>query len=188
MSTDALKRLQEQLENRHHYPVDKWDPPFCGEIPIRIDSDGRWWYRGNAIDRPEMVRLFSAILKKEGEDYMLVTPVEKVRIQVEDVPFVFTRHRLVEESGKPWLALETEVGEAVIVSEDHPPELRKRKQDGVLLPYFHVRNGLYGVPGRALYYRLIEEMATCREEADGRQVWGLTSGGVFYPLEQTPGA
>ena len=107
---------------------------------------------------------------------------------MEDVPFVFTRHRLVEESGKPWLALETEVGEAVIVSEDHPPELRKRKQDGVLLPYFHVRNGLYGVPGRALYYRLIEEMATCREEADGRQVWGLTSGGVFYPLEQTPGA
>ncbi|RMF19145.1 MAG: DUF1285 domain-containing protein [Gammaproteobacteria bacterium] len=181
---DALKRLYDQLEGRRAYPVEQWDPPFCGDMDIRIDGDGRWWYRENPIDRPELVRLFAAILKREGHDYMLVTPVEKVRIQVKDVPFVFTRYRILEDQGLTWLALETETGDNVVVSAEHPIELRQRAGESVELPYVEVRNNLWGVPGRALYYRLIEECLVERALPGQGLVWGVQSGGEFYPLSR----
>lgn len=182
--TDALKRLYDQLEGRQVFPVEQWDPPFCGDIEIRIDGEGRWWYKDNPIERPELVKLFAAILKREGDDYMLVTPVEKVRIQVKDVPFVFTRYRLLEDKGLKWLALEAETGDHVIVSPEHPLVLRQRPGEDVELPYVEVRSSLWGVPGRALYYRMVDKLVVEREVPGEGAIWGVESGGVFYPLSR----
>ncbi|HAD48948.1 MAG TPA: DUF1285 domain-containing protein, partial [Idiomarina sp.] len=86
----SLEKLFEQLESTQHAPTEKWDPPYCGEIPLRIKANGDWEYQGSKINRQRLVNLFASVLTRENEDYFLVTPVEKVKIQVDDAPFIVT--------------------------------------------------------------------------------------------------
>ncbi|CTQ31331.1 DUF1285 domain-containing protein [Jannaschia rubra] len=152
-------------------PVDKWDPPYCGEIDIVIRRDGTWIHEGTPIGRPGLVRLFSSILKKEGERHFLVTPVEKVGIKVEDAPFVAVDF----DAGDGVITFRTNVGDTVPAGPDHPIRV-ELAANGEPSPYVEVRRGLQALIDRKSFYRLVE----LGEERDG--VFGVASGGAFFPI------
>lgn len=156
-------------------PVHLWNPPFCGDLDIRIARDGTWFYLGTPIGRPEMVRMFSRILKLEDGRYFLVTPVEKVGIRVDDAPFVAVDFETEGEGPARSLTFTTQVGDAVTAGPDHPIRVT-RAADGEPSPYVMVRAGLEARIDRKSFYRLVEIGA----HHDG---WfGLWSGGQFFPL------
>ncbi|MDO5647398.1 DUF1285 domain-containing protein [Paracoccus sp. (in: a-proteobacteria)] len=152
-------------------PVHLWNPPFCGDLDMEIRADGTWFYNGTPIGRPAMVRLFSNILKREGDAYFLVTPVEKVGIRVVDAPFVAVDADLGAD-----ITLTTHVGDRVVVGPDHPITMRGTADEP--RPYVHVRGGLDALIDRKTFYRLAD---AAQPGPDGRV--GVTSGGVFYSLE-----
>ena len=119
-------------------PVHLWNPPFCGDIDMRIATDGTWFYMGTPIGRPALVRLFASVLKREGEHYFLVTPVEKVGIKVDDAPFLAVELRA--EGGV--LNFRTNVDEWVTAGPDHTLHFETEKGTGGLKPYLHVRRDL----------------------------------------------
>lgn len=161
-------------------PVHLWNPPYCGDLDIRIRRDGSWWYLGTPIGRPELVRLFASILKLEDGRYYLVTPVEKVGITVEDAPFVAVDFR-VEGAGRDQvLVFETNVGDEAAAGPENPIRVVRDPGTGEPRPYVHVRRGLEALIDRKSFYRLVEigEHA----EIDGERWFGLRSGGVFFPI------
>lgn len=161
-------------------PVDQWNPEFCGDIDMRISRDGQWFYMGSPIGRAPLVRMFSTILKREGDKYFLVTPVEKVGIQVDDVPFIITQQL---ESEGDTLRFQTNVGDEVLLNEEHPLTV-SLSDAGEPEPYLMVRAGLAGRLHRNLFYQLIES-AEIKEEA-GRTLLGLHSAGRFWSLGELP--
>lgn len=130
-------------------PVHLWNPPFCGNLDMEIRADGSWFYNGTPIGRPEMVRLFASILKREGNDYFLVTPVEKVGIRVVDAPFV-----AVDADIGAGIDFTTNVGDRVTAGPDHPIELRGTAEEP--RPYVHIRRGLWALIDRKTFYRLAD--------------------------------
>jgi len=157
-------------------PVHLWNPPFCGDLDIRIARDGTWFYLGTPIGRPEMVRLFSTILRKDGEKYVLVTPVEKVGITVDDAPFVAVDFEAEGEGQARSLRFETNVGDHVTAGPAHPIRVERDPETGEPAPYVMVRAGLEALIDRKSFYRLVEIGA--RHEG-----WfGLWSGGEFFPI------
>lgn len=176
---DFLRGLAEaQAEAAHTRklpPVDKWNPPDCGDIDMRIAVDGTWFYLGTPIGRPALVRLFSTILKREPDGrYVLVTPVEKVGLKVEDAPFVAVRVDV--EGGR--LRFLTNVGDEIVAGADHPLRVEYRGQEP--RPYVHVRGGLEARVSRAVFYELVA-MAEERTSDTGREL-GLWSDGVWFSL------
>ncbi len=169
-------------------PVHLWNPPFCGDIDMRIASDGTWFYMGTPIGRPALVRLFSTILKREGGKYFLVTPVEKVGIRVDDAPFLAVEMQTETVAGRRQLRFRTNVDDWVNCDSAH--RLRfETSRDGGLTPYLHVRADLWAKVTRALYYDLVE----MGEERmiDGRPMFGVESAGEFFAMadaEQTRAA
>jgi uncharacterized protein len=160
-------------------PVHLWNPPFCGNLDIRIANDGSWYYMGTPIGRPALVRLFSTILKREGDDYFLVTPVEKVGIRVDDAPFMAVEMRKSGDTNGPLLEFRTNVDDWVNCDAAH--RLRfEAGAGGGLTPYLHVRAGLWAKVTRPLYYELVD----MGEERmiDGRAMFGVESGGAFFPM------
>lgn len=149
-----IEQLQTQLAAQQDKlpPVEKWDPPYCGEMDLTIKHDGSWHYMGSPIGRQPLVRLFAGVLKKEQDDYFLVTPIEKVAIRVEDAPFIITNWK--KHEGK--LVFTSNVGDSFIVSEQHPVILQQDKISGDLLPYALVRGNLYGRLHQNLFYQLVE--------------------------------
>lgn len=147
-------------------PVEKWNPPFCGDSGMRIARDGRWFHDGSPITRFELVKLFAGILRLDPEGYVLVTPVEKLSIAVEDAPFQAV---LVDRSGED-LIFTTNIGDTVTLDADHFLRIR----NGV--PYLHIRRQLEARVARSVYYQLVE-MAV---EEDGQL--GVRSAGRFFPL------
>jgi uncharacterized protein len=161
-------------------PVHLWNPPYCGELDIRIARDGTWFYLGTPIGRKPLVRLFSTILKLEEGKYFLVTPVEKVGIQVEDAPFVAVDF-VVEGSGHHQiLTFETNVGDRVAAGAEHPIRVVRDPESGEPAPYVMVRAGLEALIDRKSFYRLVEIGA--HEEREGESWFGVRSGGVFFPV------
>lgn len=156
-------------------PVEKWDPPLSGDIDIVINSRGEWWHEGDPIRRESLVKLFASILKKEGDDYFLVTPVEKWRIQVEDAPLLVTDMEVLREDGQQALLFKTHTGDAVLAGREHP--LRVVTEHGEPSPYLMVRGGMEGRLHRNVFYRLAE----IAEQHEGRH--GVYSLGEFFPLE-----
>ena len=164
-------------------PVHLWDPPFCGDLDMRIARDGTWFYQGTPIGRPALVRLFSTILRRDGEDYFLVTPVEKVGITVDDAPFVAVD---VEASGRgrdQALRFVTNVGDSVTAGPDHPIRVERDPETGEPAPYVLIRANLEALIDRKSFYRLVE-IGTHAEHA-GESWFGLWSGGVFFPVIPT---
>jgi hypothetical protein len=169
-------------------PVHLWNPPFCGDLDMRIASDGTWFYMGTPIGRPALVRLFSTILKREGDKHFLVTPVEKVGIRVDDAPFLAVEmDREAGERGR-LLRFRTNVDDWVACDSAH--RLRfEAAADGGLTPYLHVRADLWAKVTRALYYDLVD-MGEERV-VDGHPMFGVASGGEFFVMadaEQVRGA
>ena len=165
-------------------PVHLWNPPFCGDIDMRIARDGSWFYLGTPIGRPAMVRLFSTILRRDGDDYFLVTPVEKVGIRVDDAPFVAVEMDVEGEGEARQLRFRTSVGDEVLAGGEHPLRFELDPQTEEPSPYVHVRANLEALIHRNLFYRLVE-LAVPREIAG--QAWlGVWSGGEFFPIAPQP--
>jgi hypothetical protein len=160
-------------------PVHLWNPPFCGDLDMRIGSDGTWFYMGTPIGRPALVRLFSTILKREGGKHFLVTPVEKVGIRVDDAPFLAVEMQKENDGTSNLLRFRTNVDDWVRCDAEH--RLRfEVASDGGLMPYLHVRSDLWAKVTRALYYDLVD----IGEERmiDGREMFGVASAGEFFPM------
>ena len=160
-------------------PLEKWNPEFCGDIPMRISRDGRWFYQGGEIKRPAMVKMFSRILWKEGEQYFLKTPVEKVGIEVEDVPFqVISVQRL--EQNPPVLVFDTATGERVEASAEYPLRVETDPVTGEPSPYLMIRLGMEGRIQRNVYYQLAEWAE--QDSALGTERWVIESHGERFVL------
>jgi uncharacterized protein len=161
-------------------PVHLWNPPFCGDIDMRIAVDGTWFYLGTPIGRPALVQLFASVLKREDDHYFLVTPVEKVGIRVDDVPFLAVEmHVETGESGQE-LSFRTNVDDWVTCSPEHGLRFAPEPATGGLKPYLHVRRELWARLTRPLFYDLValgEE-----REIDGRRMFGVSSGGEFFAM------
>ncbi len=157
-------------------PVHLWNPPFCGDLDMRIARDGTWFYLGTPIGRKELVRLFSTILRKDGDDFFLVTPVEKVGIAVEDAPFVAVDFEVEGEGEAQKLSFLTNVGDRAEAGTDHPIRVERDPDTGEPSPYVLIRANLEALIDRKSFYRLVE----LGVHRDG---WfGLWSGGSFFPI------
>jgi hypothetical protein len=169
-------------------PVHLWNPPFCGDLDMRIASDGTWFYLGTPIGRPALIRLFSTILKRENGKHFLVTPVEKVGIRVDDAPFLAVEMVKEGDGGGRRLRFRTNVDDWVTCDSSH--RLRfEPAADGGLTPYLHVRADLWAKVTRALYYDLVD-MGEERV-VDGSAMFGIASAGGFFAMaeaEQVRGA
>lgn len=178
-------RLLEQLPpqtGRGLPPVERWNPEFSGELDIFIARNGQWCYQGNPMTRDAMVRLFSTILRRDEDGhYYLVTPVEKVRIRVERVPFVVVAMRVEEGEAGETLYLTTNVGDEFPLDADHPLWVEMDPESGEELPYVRVRGNLNALLARSVYYQMAERVTEC--EIDGRQRLGVRSGGCLFPLD-----
>ena len=153
-------------------PVHLWRPEHCGEIDIRIRKDGVWFHEGAPIGREALVRLFSTVLRLDPDGYHLVTPVEKMKIRVDDAPFIAVR---VDREG-PTLVFQTNVGDTVEAGPDNKIRVEIDPETGEPRPYLHVRRGLEALIARPVFYELAE-MAVL--EGD---VWGVASNGAFFPI------
>ena len=161
-------------------PVHLWNPPFCGDLDIRIARDGTWFYLGTPIGRPALVKLFSNILKLEGGKYYLVTPVEKVGITVDDAPFVAVDFSMRDAGDAQTLQFETQVGDKVVAGPEHPIRVVRDPESGEPSPYVMVRAGLEALIDRKSFYRLVD--LGVHHTHNGKDWFGLWSGGVFFPV------
>lgn len=182
---DILRGLaQVQADEAHTRklpPIDKWNPADCGDIDMRIAVDGTWFYLGTPIGRPQLVRLFSTILKREDSGrYVLVTPVEKVGIKVEDAPFIAVRVDAEGEGQRRRLSFMTNVGDVTIAGRENPIRVEFRGEEREPRPYILVRGKLEARIARAVFYELVN-LAEERKTAGGREL-GLWSDGVFFSL------
>jgi uncharacterized protein len=163
-------------------PVERWNPPFCGDIDMRIAADGTWFYQKTPIGRAALVKLFASVLKREGDKYFLVTPVEKVGLRVDDVPFLAVEMSTgLDTSQNRMLSFRTNVDDEVAAGPGHALRFEKEVTGG-LRPYLHVRRDLWAKVTRALFYDLV----ALGEERDvgGRRMFGIASGGEFFPMAE----
>ena len=165
-------------------PVHLWSPDFCGDIDMRIARDGTWYSRGTPMGRKPMVKLFSTIIRRDGDDYFLVTPVEKVGIKVDDAPFVAVSLQVEGEGEAQVLRFTTNVEEETVANAEHPLRVALDEQTQEPAPYVHVRSNLEALIHRNVFYQLVE-LAVPRE-IDG-QIWlGVWSAGAFFPIGPQP--
>ena len=161
-------------------PVHAWNPPFCGDLDIRIARDGTWFYLGTPIGRPELVKLFASILRKDGDEYFLVTPVEKVGITVDDAPFVAVDFEAEGQGRDQLLTFVTNVGDHAAAGPEHPIRVERDAGTGEPAPYVLVRDRLEALIDRKSFYRMVDLGA--HAEHAGAQWFGVWSGGVFWPI------
>jgi hypothetical protein len=161
-------------------PVHLWNPAYCGDIDMRIAADGTWFYQKTPIGRPALVKLFASILKREGDRYFLVTPVEKCGIAVDDAPFMAVELRIDDAPGGRRFVFRTNVDDWVACGPDHPLRFEPEAATGGLKPYLHVRRDLWAKVTRALFYDLVD----LGEERDvaGAAMFGVASAGEFYAM------
>jgi len=177
----ALKGLGEATAGggRGPAPVHLWNPPDCGDIDMRIAADGTWFYCSSPIGRLPLVQLFSSILRKDGNRYVLVTPVEKVGVKVDDAPFLAVEMHVEGDGGDSQLTFRTNAEDVVTVDEQHPLRFERGAAEG-LKPYVRVRDDLWALVKRALFYDLVDLGTTARWRSD---IWfGVRSSGVFFPM------
>ena len=178
-AAEAAQGAGEVRRGRVLPPVHLWNPPNVGEIDIVIRKDGSWVHEGGVIGREALVRLFSTVLRKDPDGIWLVTPHEKLKIRVEDAPFVAVR---VDRQGEA-LRFTTNVGDEVEAGPEHP--IRIAGDGGGPRPYIHVRGGLEALIARPVFYELAE-MAEARPTPEGLEL-GVASNGAWFPLGQAEG-
>jgi hypothetical protein len=179
---EGLLRSLEQgpggMPRRSLPPVERWNPPFCGEIDMRIAADGQWFYMGTPIGRPKLVRLFASVLVREGDAYRLVTPVEKVGIRVDDAPFQAVEMATDGEGAALALSFRNRVDEALSHGTDNGIRFDSDRLGG-LRPYVHVRRNLWARVTLALTYDLLALGGA--EQHGGQAMFGVRAGGAFWP-------
>ncbi|BBE72387.1 DUF1285 domain-containing protein [Oharaeibacter diazotrophicus] len=156
-------------------PVERWNPPFCGDIDMAIDREGRWHYMGSPIGREALVRLFAGVLRLEDGRYVLVTPVEKVGIRVADVPFLAVEMHAEGDGAARRITFRTNVGDLVEAGPDHAIRFALDERGG-LVPYVHVRAGLEARLTRPLLHEIADLVETRGDDL------GVFAGGVFHRL------
>ncbi len=172
----SLAEIAALAEAQRLPPVDQWNPRHCGHSLMRIARDGTWFHEGSPIGRPALVRLFASILRREpGGGHVLVTPVEKLDIDVEDAPFVAVEVKSEGEARERRLAFRLNTGDVVVAGPEHRLHVEERS-DGPH-PYLHVRGGLEALIVRSVYYELAELALQ-----EGSKPFGLWSNGAFFPL------
>lgn len=169
-------QVPEQGAQRKLPPVHLWKPDFCGDIDMLITRDGRWIHEGGEIKRPAMVTMFSTILWREGDNYFLVTPVEKVGIQVEDVPFYFSGLDVRQGEHGQELVFTSNTEDQIVAGPDHSLRIDVDPQSGEPSPYLMVRYGIEGRLSRSVFYQLVD----LAEEQDGRL--SVSSAGTIFEL------
>jgi uncharacterized protein len=170
----SLAEAAKLASERRLPPVEQWNPTHCGSSEMRIARDGTWYYQGTPIGRPEMVRLFSTVLRRETDgSYVLVTPVEKLDIEVDDAPFLAVELKREGTGPEAELAFRLNTGDVVIAGPEHPLRFEDRS-DGPH-PYLQVRGGLEALVNRNVFYELAE-LALTNEPV------GVWSGGAFFPF------
>ncbi|MCK8464999.1 DUF1285 domain-containing protein [Aliiroseovarius sp. S1339] len=178
--TEALAAAARKAGKKGPPPVHLWNPDFCGDLDMRIARDGTWFYLGTPIGRHELVKLFSSIIRKDGDDYFLVTPVEKVGITVDDAPFVAIDFEPSGTGRDQVLTFTTNVGDETSAGPDAPIRVVRDPDTGEPSPYVLVRTNLEALIDRKSFYRLIDLGA--HEDQDGESWFGLWSGGTFFPI------
>ena len=176
-----ISRASAETGGRGLPPVERWNPPFCGDIDMEIRADGTWFYLGTPIGRAPLVRLFSTVLRRDedGRTY-LVTPVEKVGIRVVDAPFLAVEMNAVGEGDERKLTFRTNVGDVVEAGPDHPLRFVIEGENSELKPYLLVRGRLEALVSRAMMYELValgEPVVI-----DGVEMFSVRSGGVVFPI------
>ena len=174
--TDAAKRAGQKGPP----PVHLWNPPFCGDLDMRIASDGTWYYLKTPIGRPALVKLFASVLKREDDKYFLVTPVEKCGIVVDDAPFLAVELQTQPSEQGRVLHFRTNVDDWVACDAEHALRFEPEPHSGGLKPYLHVRRDLWARVTRAVFYDLVELGE--ERDVDGTRMFGVASGGQFFAM------
>ncbi len=183
--TNRLEGITGALEGagRGPPPGHLWNPPYCGDIDMRIAADGTWVYQKTPIGRPALVKLFASVLKREGDRYFLVTPVEKCGITVDEAPFLAVELS-VEAAAQPAasrvLRFRTNVDEWVTCGSENPLRFEPEPATGGLKPFLHVRRDLWAKVTRALFYDLVDLGE--EREIDGTRMFGVASGAEFFVM------
>jgi uncharacterized protein len=178
---EAITGAISATARRGRPPVEQWNPPFCGDLDMRIASDGTWHYLKTPIGRPALVKLFASVLRREGDKYFLVTPVEKCGILVDDAPFLAVELEVEPSAGGSILHFRTNVDDWVACGHDHALRFDRDAATGGIKPYLHVRSDLWAKVTRALLYDLVE----LGEERDvgGECMFGVASGSEFFAMQ-----
>ena len=179
-SAENLLESVKRSKSKGLPPVHLWNPPFCGDLDMRIARDGNWFYLGTPIGRKRLVKLFSTIIRKDGDDYFLVTPVEKAGIEVEDAPFVAVDFDAKGDGRDQVVTFLTNVEDRTTAGPDRPIRVEKDEKTGEVSPYVLVRTNLEALIDRKSFYRLVD--ICVHEDVDGTSQFGLWSGGAFFPF------
>ena len=157
-----------------------WNPARSGNIDIRIAADGAWYHEGRRFQRQSLVRLFAGLLRREGDEYFLVTPAEKLRIRVDDAPFVAGTVEHIDDGGEPAIVFTTNIGTRIVVDEQHPLRVEIDEHSGEPRPYVGMHDGLEALIGRSAFF----ELANLAEESqrDGAPVLIVNSRGTRFEL------
>ena len=166
-------------EKRGPPPVEKWNPPFCGDIDMKIAADGTWFYQKTPIGRPALVKLFASVLKREGDKYFLVTPVEKVGLIVVEAPFLAVELKVEDDARGKVLSFRTNVDDWVEAGPGHALRFEPEPEGG-LKPFLHVRRELWAKVTRPLFYDLVELGE--ERDLDGKAMFGVVSAGEFFAM------
>ncbi|MFN4155004.1 MAG: DUF1285 domain-containing protein [Paracoccaceae bacterium] len=180
VSTDSLTASLAALPKKGLPPVHLWNPPYCGEMDMRIARDGTWFHEGTPIGRAPMVKLFSSILKREGDRYFLVTPVEKLGIRVDDAPFLAVDFIAKGTGRDQRLTFSTKTEDEVTAGPDHAIRVTRDPATGEPAPYIHIRAGMEALIDRKTFYRLVD--LGLQEDVDGTPWFGVWSADVFFPM------
>ena len=157
-----------------------WQPARQGRIDIRIAADGSWYHEGRRFQRPALVKLFAGVLRRENKAYYLVTPAEKLRIEVDDAPFVATLVDTVEDGGQRAIVFTTNIGERVVLDPEHALRIETDTDSGEPRPYLHLGDGLEALIGRGAFYDLVNLAQT--RERDGKTLLVVSSLGHEFEL------
>lgn len=179
-SAEGIAKAARAAGKRGIPPVHLWNPEFCGDLDMRIARDGTWFYLGTPIGRKELVRLFSSVLRKDGDDYFLVTPVEKVGITVDDAPFVAVDFDVSHAGQDQVLTFTTNVGDQAIAGPDNPLRVSYDPATGEPAPYVLIRRNLEALIDRKSFYRLVE--IGSHQKHAGEDWFGIWSSGEFFPV------
>ena len=176
-----MDTLARRLKAAGPAPVHLWNPPFCGDLDMRIAADGTWRYMGTPIARARLVRLFASVLRRDEDGrFYLVTPVEKIGIRVDDAPFLAVSMEVSGDGVDQKLNLTTNVGDKIAAGPDHALRFAVEAETGGLKPYIHVRGRLEALVSRAVMHELADLVRT--HELTGKPHYGVWSGGVFFSI------
>lgn len=179
-NADTLAAAAKAASGKGLPPVHLWNPPFCGDIDMRITRDGTWFYLGTPIGRAPLVKLFSTILKREGDSYFLVTPVEKVGIKVDDAPLLAVDFEVEGKGESQTLTFTTKTEDRATMGPEHPLRVTRDPETGEPSPYILIRSNLEALIDRKSFYRLVD--LGCHHAYDGQDWFGLWSSGQFFPV------